>query len=67
MSADAEEAARADPGDRILALEELRYLGLLDDDEFAVALPSPDAGRPFPQPDPGAGRASLGQVNRPRG
>jgi len=67
MTRDVEKTARADPADRILALEELRDLGLLDDDEFAAALPSPDARRPSPQPDPGSGRASLGQVNRPRG
>ena len=52
-----------DPADRILALEELRDLGLLDEDEFAEAAAASLGERP----DPASGRASLGQGNRVEG
>jgi hypothetical protein len=56
-------APQLDPADRILALEELRDLGLLDEEEFAEAA----AASLDERPDPVSGRASLGQGNRVEG
>ena len=56
-------ASPSDPADRILALQELRDLGLLDEEEFAEAAASSLGERP----DPASGRVSLGQGNRAEG
>ena len=42
----AEPASQSDFAEQILALEELRDLGMLDDDEFAALVTSPDGARP---------------------
>jgi hypothetical protein len=56
-------AALYDSADCILALEELRDLGLLDEDEFAEAAAASFAERRDPVFPP----ASLGQGNRVEG
>jgi len=63
MTGDTCPAPPSDPADRILALVELRDLGLLDEHEFAEAAADSLGERP----DPASGLASLGQVNRVEG
>lgn len=63
MTGNADRGSLPDPADRILALEELRDLGLLDENEFAVAAAaSLDEHR-----SQALERASLGQGNRVEG
>jgi hypothetical protein len=57
------EPAPSDPAEHILALQELRDLGLLDEDEVAEAAAASLGERP----DPASRRASLGQGNRTEG
>ena len=63
MTGEADQPAPSDPADCILALEELRDLGLLDEDEFAEAAAACLGERP----GPASGLASLGQGNRIEG
>jgi hypothetical protein len=63
MTGNTDQAASSDSADRILALEELRDLGLLDEAEFAEAAAASLGERP----DPASGWASLGQGNRTEG
>jgi hypothetical protein len=59
----AEPVAAPEPGERILALEELRDLGLLDEDEVAAAA----ADSLAEERDRPSAPASLGQGKRVQG
>jgi hypothetical protein len=60
MTGNADQAASSDPADRVLALEELRDLGLLDEEEFATTAAASLGERR----DQASEQASLGQGNR---